>query len=621
MRATRFPAAFAAVTRVRLPIAPGRAAVCRGFLAARAACVVAASFALISPGVADRAYAAITADDAADVCPPAADPCVVAEVVSIADGVTLDFGVRTVEVAASGTFRLAGTQGGVACGNFRAPVLATIALDGRAGSDGGLLTIEARGTCAPGGAPCFRASDCPAGSCSLVTSGAVLLRAAARADGDVGGTLRIRAAGAVDMEGAVDLRATAGDGDGGALEVTSVASSIRVAGLVTATSGRSGTGGTVDLAAALDVSVEQPLDVSGGEFDGGTVTIDAGRDAVVGASLHASATRLDGAGGETAIFAGRDVHLTAAAVVEADGGRTASFAGDGGVHTFFAGRDLVVDPGVVVRADGARPDAAGGSIEIDAEEDATVRGSISARALGEDGDGGIISIVGCTATLAGGAVVANAGAGGENALTGRRTVTIAAGAQMTADATGANFIEYGDPDSPPRIAGTVVPAAVAELNDALGPCGGVGPTTTTTMHVPTTTTVTTTTLDTTTTTRAVSSTTTVTSTSITSTTVGPGGCGDGVVEGEEQCDGGGETWRVGSACRGDCTLIACGDPDDSGAYTAVDALFILRAGVGAASCATCVCDVDETGTVRAGDALRVLRVAVGLVLELRCPGC
>jgi hypothetical protein len=143
----------------------------------------------------------------------------------------------------------------------------------------------------------------------------------------------------------------------------------------------------------------------------------------------------------------------------------------------------------------------------------------------------------------------------------------------------------------------VVPAAVRTLNDDLGPCAGA-PTTT----VPTTTLVTTTTHTTTT------------------SVFRPANCGDGVVDGAEECDGGGELWRIGVACRFDCTLVDCGDIDDSGRLTASDALFILRAAVGTVDCASCLCDVDQTGGgPKAGDALRVLRIAVGQPLELGCP--
>ncbi|MFT4570911.1 MAG: hypothetical protein ACI8TX_001808 [Hyphomicrobiaceae bacterium] len=66
-------------------------------------------------------------------------------------------------------------------------------------------------------------------------------------------------------------------------------------------------------------------------------------------------------------------------------------------------------------------------------------------------------------------------------------------------------------------------------------------------------------------------------------------------------------------------MIACGDPDGSGTATASDALFALRAAVGAGVCAPSVCDADGSGRVTAGDALTILRIAVEQVASLACP--
>ena len=65
----------------------------------------------------------------------------------------------------------------------------------------------------------------------------------------------------------------------------------------------------------------------------------------------------------------------------------------------------------------------------------------------------------------------------------------------------------------------------------------------------------------------------------------------------------------------------CADPNDDGAVTATDALFILRAGVGSETCADCVCDANGSGSVTATDALLALQVAVGLDVPLNCPPC
>jgi hypothetical protein len=66
---------------------------------------------------------------------------------------------------------------------------------------------------------------------------------------------------------------------------------------------------------------------------------------------------------------------------------------------------------------------------------------------------------------------------------------------------------------------------------------------------------------------------------------------------------------------------SCADPDGNGSTTASDALFTLRAAVGSATCALCVCDVNGDGHVTASDALLVLRAAVGTIVSFSCPAC
>ena len=120
---------------------------------------------------------------------------------------------------------------------------------------------------------------------------------------------------------------------------------------------------------------------------------------------------------------------------------------------------------------------------------------------------------------------------------------------------------------------------------------------------------------------ASTSTTSTTTTSTTTTTVAGGLCGNGLVEGAEQCDDGDTLWVAGEFCSASCVMLACGDPDDSGAVTASDALFVLRSAVHLASCDLCLCDVDDGGSITASDALRLLRKAVGQTVSLACPAC
>jgi uncharacterized delta-60 repeat protein len=67
-------------------------------------------------------------------------------------------------------------------------------------------------------------------------------------------------------------------------------------------------------------------------------------------------------------------------------------------------------------------------------------------------------------------------------------------------------------------------------------------------------------------------------------------------------------------------VAECGNPTGE-SITASDALFVLRAGVGSATCLLCVCDVNDSGSTSATDALVVLRFAVGQAVALTCPSC
>jgi hypothetical protein len=71
------------------------------------------------------------------------------------------------------------------------------------------------------------------------------------------------------------------------------------------------------------------------------------------------------------------------------------------------------------------------------------------------------------------------------------------------------------------------------------------------------------------------------------------------------------------AAQGDCAQpVTSGDGP-----VATDCLFVLRTGVGSASCELCVCDANDNAAVSASDALLCLRVAVGQPAELTCPPC
>jgi hypothetical protein len=99
-------------------------------------------------------------------------------------------------------------------------------------------------------------------------------------------------------------------------------------------------------------------------------------------------------------------------------------------------------------------------------------------------------------------------------------------------------------------------------------------------------------------------------------------CGNAALDTGEDCDDGDAAWAPGESCNAQCRELPCGDVDDSGLITATDALFVLRASVGASACVACMCDVDGSGgSAAATDALRLLLVATGFDVSLDCPAC
>jgi len=99
-------------------------------------------------------------------------------------------------------------------------------------------------------------------------------------------------------------------------------------------------------------------------------------------------------------------------------------------------------------------------------------------------------------------------------------------------------------------------------------------------------------------------------------------CGDGVRYCGEECDDGDAD---GDGCGGpNCVVQGCGTPVSGAASgpAASDALYALRASVGASACDACICDVDLNGFVSATDALVLLKHAVGALTDtLACVQC
>jgi cysteine-rich repeat protein len=284
-------------------------------------------------------------------------------------------------------------------------------------------------------------------------------------------------------------------------------------------------GGRLDLLAARDTSITGSLSSNGKAFfgSGGQLVIDTGRDLRLGAGrgvriqLSGSGAEGDGgsggyielvAGGNVIVApkvrvvsnggapngSGGGVGIDAAGDVVFDGeinasvpghdGRAGSlFSSSGGTTTFgssskitFTGANNagglnVESTGNLVFAGSARltsPTGYTGDIELRSSADATITGSI--RTTGYRGSLPLV-LEACRIELTETAVVDNDAFEARSRLRARESMRLVAGSSLTSDPMdGTNTLEYRTPAKPPILAGTVSPAPILVLNEALPGC-------------------------------------------------------------------------------------------------------------------------------------------------------
>jgi hypothetical protein len=337
-----------------------------------------------------------------DICGPTDDPCQLTFDADIANGTTLDFGLRTLSVTGNGLIDFNSGSGSILCGGVVASVgtrfLKARGLVDGGGAEGGIVRLTARRGCSNSpSTPCLRDSDCGAGTCS-VGSGAMNLDGQIFGSGVEPGTVILRAAGDVTLSKSVNLDGSTGDSDGGELDVESTLGSIVVNGPISVTSGRDSEGGSVALSAKQDVVVNQLIDASGGDFDGGAVDIAAGRDySQAAVTVNVGSVAGSGSGGTLFIDAGRTLSIAGGSAINrlrviATGSGADDFGGDGGEIDLRAGTNIALPDFTRFENDGARPDGAGGDFFFEADGDILIDGHLVSKSLGADGGGGQVTI-------------------------------------------------------------------------------------------------------------------------------------------------------------------------------------------------------------------------------------
>jgi cysteine-rich repeat protein len=416
--------------------------------------------------------------------------------VRIADGARID-----VSSAAGGGQVMVVAQNVTALGDVRADGSSTPALGGGVvvvTRDATVLrNVDASGggQAYPPGAPTRGFVIAIAGT-SLTVEGTIAV-----AHGDCSScSIKLKAGGDVTLD-RLDVHAVGPGGGGGSVDVNAGGSVTLNGDIAAQGSGgdpdTGGEGGEIEVAANQDVRLNQSIIARGTapDGDGGLVEIDAGRDLI---QANGSVIDTDG-GGEgcggsaNAMEAGRDLRLA-----------TVQLSGDtcgAGALDVTAERDVTIAGPVLANASS---DGIAGDVTVDAARTLSVEGPI--RANGSPaGSGGTIDLEGCDLGVVAGAVLQTNGPDGENTLLAHGVMTLAG----RLEAGSVNTLLYGDASRPPTITGVIVPPAVPQLSTLPPPCAQ------------------------------------------------PVTCGNGVVDGVEECDDGNTLACDG--CSATCKRETCGN--------------------------------------------------------------
>ena len=337
----------------------------------------------------------------AQLCAPAADPCVVAADVNVAGGTTIDLGTRALVIGASRTITAQGTGTGaltIKAGDITFLTGAKIVAPG-VGGYGGTVTLQAQG--------------------------GVIMQASSRIDTTAGGGGDITIiADHADLDGQIRAPATNRDDDGGYVTVwTTHAASIGGLGMELTAGDRFGSGGALDVIAGGDIEVTAPI-VSKGGLEGGDLSFDGANIAIkAGGDLTAVATAPLGDGGSVSFRASGTVTIDAAVALRSAGSllEGAGFAGD---FDLFAAQAILHGP---IDMSGPGPDGEGGFLDVTTDGDVTITSPILLSGAAEGGGGDMIVTAGGNATVSSSINLTGGYAGGAFEVTTLHRTDLTAG--------------------------------------------------------------------------------------------------------------------------------------------------------------------------------------------------
>jgi len=339
------------------------------------------------------------------------------------------------------------------------------------GNQGGTVSLLATGDIEVAGpiSTAGSGTDSQGGDIGIDSGGAVttseLLNSGGAGAGSGGGETLVSGAGNVNVNGRIDT--SAADFGGGPVTISSTTGNVTVTQPIDVSGGGpDGSGGSVDVTATLgNVTLSSTITGkagSGTDFacgDGSEVLVFSGGSTTIGAAIDVSGGT-QCFGGEVSVDARVDFTQLASGSIAARG--PGAFGG-GGAFLLGAGRNAIL------RSIDLTSPGFGGTVDVIAIGTLDVLGILDAEANGAEGIGGLITMQACAINVAATGFLDTRGS---FAFPGTGTNRLRAGGLATIQgqmrATTTNDIQHRG--LPPVITGTVVPAATITVNPALPDC-------------------------------------------------------------------------------------------------------------------------------------------------------
>jgi cysteine-rich repeat protein len=260
--------------------------------------------------------------------------------------------------------------------------------------EGGHIDIQAYAHCAGDAAlRCSDDSQCDVGDTCDIASAFVNIRSNVVASGAIAGRLSVSADGDVTLGAATNVKTRASAGEGGSVDLVSSHGSVRVTGRIKARGGAQGVGGEVSIDADGEVLIDGNVDLRGGAYNGGSFVVRCSGSTRINRRIRAGSRTAAGFGGEITIDSDAGVTLGPQARVRSSGYESEDLAGGGGHQAYLSvNGDVVFESGSAVGAYGFRPSGFGVSVDIVAGGSVVLAGRVRVGAGNGYGGGPILEV-------------------------------------------------------------------------------------------------------------------------------------------------------------------------------------------------------------------------------------